>query len=55
MGVTKTILAEGSGATPHKGQKVVIEYTGWLKDASKPDTKGDQYVHGFGPSPVQLH
>lgn len=42
MGVTKTTIKEGSGAQPTKGQTVTIEYTGWLKDASKPDQKGNK-------------
>ena len=42
MGVEKTVLQEGSGAIPTKGQTVSIEYTGWLKDTSKPDNKGNQ-------------
>lgn len=44
MGVTKTILAEGNGPIPKKGDSVTIEYTGYLKDPSKPDQKGDKYV-----------
>jgi FK506-binding protein 1 len=42
MGVTKTIISEGSGPIPVKGDKVTIEYTGFLKDPSKPDQKGDK-------------
>ncbi|MDB5910553.1 MAG: peptidylprolyl isomerase [Massilia sp.] len=42
MGVTKTVIQEGNGPVPQKGQKVTIEYTGWLKDTSKPDNKGTQ-------------
>ena len=42
MGVTKTIITEGTGAMPVAGQNVIIEYTGWLKDTSKPDQKGKQ-------------
>lgn len=42
MGVTKTTLKEGSGPKPTQGQTVTIEYTGWLKDASKPDQKGNK-------------
>jgi FK506-binding protein 1 len=42
MGVTKTTIAEGSGPSPQKGQTVTMEYTGWVKDASKPDSKGAQ-------------
>lgn len=45
MGVTKTTHKEGSGAQPAAGQTVTIEYTGFLKDTSKPDNKGKQYVH----------
>jgi FKBP-type peptidyl-prolyl cis-trans isomerase len=45
MGVTKTLLKEGNGPIPVKGQTVVIEYTGYLKDLSKPDHKGEQYVY----------
>lgn len=42
MGVTKTILKQGNGAIPNVGDKVTIEYTGFLKDTSKPDNKGEQ-------------
>lgn len=42
MGVTKTILEEGTGAQPTPGQTVTIVYTGWLKDTTKPDNKGKQ-------------
>lgn len=44
MGVSKTVIKEGTGETPVKGQTVTIEYTGWLKDESKPNNKGKQYV-----------
>ena len=42
MGVTKTIIVPGNGAIPNVGDKVTIEYTGFLKDLSKPDHKGEQ-------------
>jgi FK506-binding protein 1 len=42
MGVTKTVLAEGNGPIPKKGDQVTIEYTGYLKDTSKPDQKGEE-------------
>jgi FK506-binding protein 1 len=42
MGVTKTILQAGDGPIPKVGDKVTIEYTGYLKDPSKPNNKGDQ-------------
>lgn len=44
MAVTKTVLKEGSGAIPKVGDTVTIEYTGYLKDTSKPDNKGAKYV-----------
>lgn len=44
MGVQKTILQEGTGPIPKPGQKVTMQYTGYLKDTSKPDNKGDKYV-----------
>jgi FK506-binding protein 1 len=42
MGVVKKTMQAGNGATPVKGQTVTIEYTGWLKDTSKPDNKGEE-------------
>ncbi len=43
MGVQKTTHVEGTGQQPVHGQKVFIEYTGWLKDDSKPDAKGEEF------------
>lgn len=48
MGVTKTILKEGNGPIPKVGDKVTIEYTGFLKDESKPDKKGKQFDSSVG-------
>lgn len=53
MGVTKTVLKEGTGEIPKKGDRVTIEYTGYLKDPSKPGNKGDQYVHILLETPVE--
>lgn len=60
MGVTKTVHKEGNGPIPTKGQKVSIEYTGFIKDTGKPDNKGSQYVpslpawpQSFG-SPIEV-
>lgn len=44
MGVNIIPITPGHGAIPTKGQTVTIEYTGWVKDTSKPDNKGEQYV-----------
>ncbi|KAK1829036.1 hypothetical protein QBC39DRAFT_264039 [Podospora conica] len=43
MGVTKTIEVFGSGSRPTRGQTVTIEYTGWLKDTSKPGNMGLEF------------
>ncbi|KAI1364457.1 protein folding, peptidylprolyl isomerase, response to calcium ion [Xylaria arbuscula] len=48
MGVTKTTLSEGSGDVPTVGQTVTIEYTGWLKDTTKPDNKGNKFDSSVG-------
>ncbi|KAI1817817.1 FK506-binding protein 1B [Poronia punctata] len=48
MGVTKTVLKEGDGPQPTVGQKVTIEYTGWLKDSSKEDQKGSKFDSSVG-------
>merc|ERR1711939_781567 len=48
MGVTKTVLKEGDGAIPKVGDRVTIEYTGYLKDTSKPENKGDKFDSSIG-------
>ena len=53
MGVTKTILVEGKGPFPEKGDLVTIEYTGYLKDTSKPDFKGTQFDTSVGRGAFQ--
>ena len=50
MGVTKTTHQQGSGAQPTAGQTVTIEYTGYLKDTSKPDNKGTKFDSSVGKS-----
>ncbi|KAH7150401.1 peptidyl-prolyl cis-trans isomerase fkr-3 [Dactylonectria estremocensis] len=48
MGVQKIITQEGTGATPQVGQTVTIEYTGYLRDPSKPNEKGNQFDSSVG-------
>lgn len=44
MGVTKTVIEEGNGPIPQKGQTVTMAYTGWVKDTTKPFNRGREYV-----------
>ncbi|KAK7429953.1 FK506-binding protein 1B [Neonectria magnoliae] len=48
MSVSKTTHQEGTGAIPVPGQTVTIEYTGYLKDTSKPDLKGEKFDSSVG-------
>ncbi|KAK4247960.1 hypothetical protein C7999DRAFT_14077 [Corynascus novoguineensis] len=48
MGVTRTIRVAGSGPQPTKGQRVTIAYTGWLKDTSQPENKGQEFDSSIG-------
>jgi len=51
MGVQKTILEEGNGPSPQKGDQVTMEYTGWLKT---PDNgKGKQFDSTTGRGPFK--
>lgn len=54
MGVAKKTIKEGSGVSPRPGQTVAIEYTGWLKDTDKPDSKGKKYDNSDRPSATLL-
>ena len=51
MGVQKTILSEGNGPSPQKGDKVTMEYTGWLKTST--GDKGKQFDSTTGRGPFQ--
>ncbi|KAF1982615.1 peptidyl-prolyl cis-trans isomerase [Aulographum hederae CBS 113979] len=49
MGVTKTVLEQGDGVNrPQKGDRVAIEYTGWLYQSTAPDNKGNQFDSSAG-------
>ncbi len=41
-GLKYVVLEEGNGATPQKGQTVVVHYTGTLEDGSKFDSSRDR-------------
>jgi FKBP-type peptidyl-prolyl cis-trans isomerase FkpA len=38
-----TDLREGTGATATQGRTVMVAYTGWLYDPTKPESKGTQF------------
>jgi FKBP-type peptidyl-prolyl cis-trans isomerase FkpA len=38
-----TDLREGTGATATQGRNVMVSYTGWLYDPTKPESKGTQF------------
>jgi FK506-binding protein 1 len=55
MGVEKTIISEGSGASPKKGDKVTMEYTGWLRTPGQPEEKGKEFDSTKGRGSFQTN
>jgi len=53
MGVQKTVISEGAGAFPKQGDRVTMEYTGWLKTQGKPEEKGKEFDSTKGRGPFQ--
>ncbi|KIW81171.1 hypothetical protein Z517_04195 [Fonsecaea pedrosoi CBS 271.37] len=52
----KKLLSEGNRTDfPKKGDEVIIEYTGWLYDASKPEKeyKGNEFDSSVGRGAFQ--
>ncbi|HRN78588.1 MAG TPA: FKBP-type peptidyl-prolyl cis-trans isomerase [Candidatus Dependentiae bacterium] len=43
-GLEYEVLQEGTGATPHKGQRISVHYTGWLEEDGQPGRKFDSSV-----------
>jgi len=46
-----TDLVEGTGAAARRGARLTVHYTGWLYDASRPDSKGKQFDSSLGSEP----
>jgi FKBP-type peptidyl-prolyl cis-trans isomerase FkpA len=46
---SQTDLVVGTGAIAAPGNNVVVAYTGWLHDSSRPDAKGAQFETGTHP------
>ena len=40
---SQTDLREGTGPTAAQGRTVMVSYTGWLYDPTKPESKGTQF------------
>lgn len=54
-GLKYIVLKEGSGASPKKGQSVLVHYTGWLTDGTKFDSsvdRGDPFAFRVGVGQV---
>jgi len=47
-------LLLGQGAEAASGNTLTVNYTGWLYDPSKPDTKGLQFDSSIGGDPFQF-
>jgi FKBP-type peptidyl-prolyl cis-trans isomerase FkpA len=48
---SETDLVAGAGASPKAGDRITVNYTGWLYDASKPENKGKQFDTSIGREP----
>ncbi|KAH8726333.1 hypothetical protein GQ44DRAFT_706133 [Phaeosphaeriaceae sp. PMI808] len=53
MGVQKTVISEGNGPSPSKGDVVTMEYTGWLRTPGEPEEKGKQFDSTTGRGPFK--
>lgn len=48
---SQTDLVVGTGADALAGRRVTVNYTGWLYDPSRPETKGQQFDTSVGRQP----
>ena len=46
-----TDLAEGTGPAARRGATLTVHYSGWLYDASRPESKGKQFDSSVGMEP----
>ena len=49
---SQTELTTGSGGQAGKGARVTVNYTGWLYDASKPESKGTKFDSSDDHGPI---
>ena len=51
---SQTDLRAGAGAAAANGNVLVVSYTGWLYDVSKPQQKGLQFDTSLGRGPLEF-
>lgn len=51
---SRTDLLIGTGASAVSGSILSVNYTGWLYDSTKPDSKGLQFETSFGRTPFDF-
>jgi FKBP-type peptidyl-prolyl cis-trans isomerase FkpA len=51
---SQTDLIVGTGATAASGASLTVDYTGWLYDPTKPDSKGLQFDSSIGQTPLSF-
>jgi FKBP-type peptidyl-prolyl cis-trans isomerase FkpA len=51
---SQTDLTVGTGATAAGGASLTVDYTGWLYDPTKTDSKGLQFDSSIGKSPLSF-
>lgn len=51
---SQTDLRAGAGAAAANGNVLVVNYTGWLYDVSKPQQKGLQFDTSLGREPLEF-
>jgi FKBP-type peptidyl-prolyl cis-trans isomerase FkpA len=51
---SQTELAAGSGAQAGPGARVTVKYTGWIYDASKPESKGTKFDSTDDHDPISF-
>ena len=51
---SQTDLVQGSGTAARRGARLTVHYTGWLYDASRPESKGRQFDSSVGGEPFSF-
>lgn len=51
---SQTDIRVGTGAAAAAGSTLVVNYTGWLYDSTKPENKGLQFDTSIGGTPLEF-